>query len=403
MTRPDHGAGRIPGFARPLAEGRTYLQAVDLALDPFAGLAWSLVLAVLLLFGLALAPTVVGLPLLGEVLMIARSAGVLERVRAQALLGVPAGAPPPADSPAGWWPRTTAMLTDSAGWRAVAYVLVLCLSGIPGLAAVLVWAGGFAALFYPAWRWLWPLQAGSLGELTSPADIAAISAAGLVITVAGAWLVRGLARLDGALVRGLLGPSPTDLARRIEVLRAGRATAVNQAAEERRRIERDLHDGVQPRLVSLAIELGRARQRLEAGEAPEAAAGMIAEAHEEAKRAVTELRNLARGVHPAVLTDRGLDAALSALVARSPIAVEVDVCLPERPPTSVETIAYFVIAEALANVAKHSKARRAEVSVRTGTGASSSRSPMMAQAAHIRPRAGAWPGCRNGFRQSMGG
>jgi signal transduction histidine kinase len=112
-----------------------------------------------------------------------------------------------------------------------------------------------------------------------------------------------------------------------------------------------------------------ARQRLAAGESPQAAAGLIAEAHEEAKRAVTELRNVARGVHPAVLTHRGLDAALSALVAHSPISIEVDVALPRRPSAAIETIAYFVIAEALTNIAKHSNATRAAVLVRPHKGA----------------------------------
>ncbi len=142
---------------------------------------------------------------------------------------------------------------------------------------------------------------------------------------------------------------------------------MDHAAEERRRIERDLHDGVQARLVALAIDLGMARQRIEAGENPEAAVGLIGEAHEEAKRAVAELRDLARGVHPAILTDRGLDAALSALAARCPIPVEIEVALPGRLAAAVEAIAYFVIAEALTNITKHSQAGRAKVSVRPAT------------------------------------
>jgi signal transduction histidine kinase len=358
------GRSMVPWFARPLAEGRTYAQAIGLVLDPLVGLVWSLVVAVLLLAGAGLAVTVIGLPLLGEVVMIARSAGALERARARALLGVRVGAPPPADLPSGWWPRTRAMLGGRAGWRAAGYPFILCLSGILSLAAAAVWIMGIAALFYPAWRWLWPLQAGSQGYLTGPGVMAAIAAGGLVVSVAGAWLVRAAARMDAALVAGMLGPSPGDLSRRVAALEASRAKAVEQAAAERRRIERDLHDGVQARLVSLAMELGRARQQLEAGETPPAAAGLVAQAHEEALRAVAELRDLARGIHPAVLTDRGLDAALSALVVRAPIPVEVNVCLPRRPPAAVEAIAYFVIAEALANITKHATASRASVAVR---------------------------------------
>ncbi len=257
------------------------------------------------------------------------------------------------------------MLGDRAGWRALGYAFILCFSGVLGFAAAAIWAAGIAALLYPAWRWLWPVQAGSYGTLTGAGDLAWISAAGLVLAIAGAWVVRAAARMDAGLVRGMLGPSPADLSRRIDGLRESRAAAVNLAAEERRRIERDLHDGVQARLVALAMDLGMARQKLESGQQPKAAAGMVAAAHEEAIRAVNDLRDLARGVHPAVLTDRGLDAALSALIARSPIPVAVDVSLPERPPAAAETIAYYVIAEALTNIVKHSEAARATVAVRS--------------------------------------
>jgi signal transduction histidine kinase len=362
LGRPAEGILRL---VRPLADGRTYTQAIDLMLDPFIGLAWSLVFGVLLLFALALAPTIVGLPVLGGVIMVARAVVGLDRGRARALLGVMVDGPLPPGRPAGWWPRIRAMLGDRAGWRAVGYAFVLPFSGILGFAAAAILAGGIAALFYPVWRWLWPVQAGSYGTITSAAEMAWISAAGLVVTTAGAWVVRAAARMDAGLVRRMLGPSPADLSRRIEALRASRAAAVNLAAAERRRIERDLHDGMQARLVALAMDLGMARQRIESGEQPEAAAGLVAQAHEEAIRAVTDLRDLARGVHPAVLTHRGLDAALSALIARSPVPVQVDVSLPERPPASAETIAYFVIAEALTNIVKHSKATRATVAVRS--------------------------------------
>src|SRR5262249_27039373 len=129
-----------------------------------------------------------------------------------------------------------------------------------------------------------------------------------------------------------------------------------------RRIERDLHDGAQQRLVSLAMELGRAKAKFSSD--PEAAAAIVGQAHEQAKEALAELRNLVRGVHPPGLSDRGLDAALSGLAALSPVPVTVDVDLPNRPPAPVEAIAYFVVAEALTNVAKHARASRAEVTVR---------------------------------------
>jgi signal transduction histidine kinase len=137
---------------------------------------------------------------------------------------------------------------------------------------------------------------------------------------------------------------------------------VDAAETERRRIERDLHDGAQQRLVSLAMELGRAKAKFASD--PEAAEAIVSQAHEQAKEALTELRNLVRGVHPPVLSDRGLDAALSGLAALSPVPVSVSVDVPVRPSASVEAIAYFVVAEALTNIAKHSRATRAEVTVR---------------------------------------
>jgi signal transduction histidine kinase len=164
--------------------------------------------------------------------------------------------------------------------------------------------------------------------------------------------------MDRGLIRGLLGGSPTaELRQRVETLTVSRDASVDIAEAERRRIERDLHDGVQAQLVTLAIDLGMARQKLAAGDdADPAVMALVERAHDDSKRAVSDLRNLVRGIHPAVLTDRGLDAAVSALAARSPIPVEVYISLASRPPATLESAAYFVIAEALTNAAKHSGA-----------------------------------------------
>ncbi|MGH2636379.1 MAG: sensor histidine kinase, partial [Actinomycetota bacterium] len=182
---------------------------------------------------------------------------------------------------------------------------------------------------------------------------------GALVILVTPWVVRGLAVASGSLVRGMLG---ADVTQRMQTLTETRAAAVDLAAEDRRRIERDLHDGVQQRLVALAMDLGRAKGKLETD--PEAAKALVDEAHEEAKRAITEVRDLARGIYPAVLTDLGLDAALSSLAARSTIPVDVDARLSRRPPASVEAAAYFVVSEALTNAAKHSRATRVQVTVR---------------------------------------
>jgi signal transduction histidine kinase len=130
---------------------------------------------------------------------------------------------------------------------------------------------------------------------------------------------------------------------------------------ERRRIERDLHDGAQQRLVSLAMNLGMAKEKMESD--PPAAKELVDASHEEAKLVLKELRELVQGIHPAVLTDRGLDAAISAIAGRSPVPVTVEVDLPARPPEAVESTAYFVVAEALTNIAKHSAATQARVTI----------------------------------------
>jgi signal transduction histidine kinase len=152
-----------------------------------------------------------------------------------------------------------------------------------------------------------------------------------------------------------------ELQRRYEELRASRARIVEAADAARRKLERDLHDGAQQRLVGLALSLRMARDRL--GSDPDQARALLDEASEELARATDELRELARGIHPAVLTDRGLSAALTALAKRSPLTVELDDGVGERLPEPVEAAAYFVVAEALTNAARHAGTDRARVEV----------------------------------------
>ncbi|MET8299258.1 histidine kinase, partial [Streptomyces sp. NPDC005180] len=174
------------------------------------------------------------------------------------------------------------------------------------------------------------------------------------------YVVRAMANADRAMVRGLLSPSD-ELERRIAELESDRGVVVDTAAADLRRIERDLHDGAQARLVALAMGLGLAKEKLL--EDPDAAAAMVDEAHGEVKLALQELRDLARGIHPAVLTDRGLDAALSSVASRCTVPVQVTVDLPARPAEAIEGIAYFTVSELLQNVSKHSGARTAAVDV----------------------------------------
>ncbi len=235
-------------------------------------------------------------------------------------------------------------------WRQLAFHLLSAGTGAAGGLAAACWLAPAAAIGYLA-----------AGHPAAAAGAAACAAAA-VLLLAAPWLARQVARADEALARSLLGPSPSEeLALRLESLAKSRAEIVTATDAERRRIERDLHDGAQQRLVSLAMNLGMARARFT--DVPEPIRRAIADAHEEAMQALSEVREFIRGLHPAVLIDRGLDAALSGLAARAPLPVRLRVDMPESASPSVEAVAYFIVSEALTNVAKHAQASQAEVTV----------------------------------------
>jgi signal transduction histidine kinase len=212
--------------------------------------------------------------------------------------------------------------------------------------------------------WLAPAAVGySLagGEPAGAGAAGAVAVAVALVLVAP-WLSRLVTKVDEVTARALLGPSRSEaLVLRVESLARSRADMVKATDAERRRIERDLHDGTQQRLVSLAMNLGMARARLTA--APPDARQAIADAHDEAMLALSELRDFIRGLHPAVLNDRGLAAALSGLAARAPLPVHLRVEAPQPASASIDAVAYFIVSEALTNVAKHSQASYAEVTV----------------------------------------
>jgi signal transduction histidine kinase len=177
------------------------------------------------------------------------------------------------------------------------------------------------------------------------------------------WTLVGLAALVGLQAVVVTLSVPAQMADRIETLTSSRAGVVDVQGSELRRIERDLHDGAQARLVSLGMSLGMAEQKLT--EDPARAAELLAEARAGAEAALRELRALARGIHPPVLTDRGLQAAVTALADSTPMHVALSVDVPVRPPSAVETAAYFVVAEALANAAKHSRSDWLDIRIAT--------------------------------------
>jgi signal transduction histidine kinase len=239
---------------------------------------------------------------------------------------------------------------SASTWRQIAFHLLSI-----GIGA----AGGVVAAC-----WLAPALAITYLIVGAPtAATGAVSIAGAIILLLTApWLARQVARADETLARALLGPSKSEqLALRLESLAKSRAAIVEATDTERRRIERDLHDGAQQRLVSLAINLGVARARF--SDVPEPVKQVIAEAHEEALLALTEVREFIRGLHPAVLNDRGLNASLSGLAARAPLPVKLKVDVPQPAAPSIEAVAYFIVSEALTNVVKHANATQAEVTV----------------------------------------
>ena len=189
-----------------------------------------------------------------------------------------------------------------------------------------------------------------------------------------------------------------ELQARLVELRESRARIVEAGYAERRRVERDLHDGAQQRLVALALELRLARAKLD--EDPATTAELLEGASHELAAATEELRELARGLHPPVLTDRGLVAALDALAGRSPLPVSVEAEVTDRAPPSAEAAAYFVVSEALTNVVRHAQAEHALVRSTVPTGGSKSRSTTMVAAAPTRPAAPDCAGCRTAWPHS---
>lgn len=323
-------------------------------------LTWGVTLAVLVAVGVALVPLFgFGLLILFGTAWLLRLAFMVERRRARAVYDLPI--PDLSTWPSN--PRDNAMvrsmrpLTNGEYWRSFAHHSLKMLLGLAG-GSVVLWlaatgVAGIAMLGSTAVSFV-PVP----GAYILPSWAPVVGVVLLALSLVSLW---ALALTDRALDAALLSVPAEQLQRKVMALEDAREGAERAAAAERARIERDLHDGAQPRLVNLAMTLGMARAKLDTD--PEAARAMIDEAHSEAKAAVNDLRQLARGIHPAVLTDRGLDAALSALAAQSPIPVQVRVDLPERLPRATESVAYFVVAEALTNVAKHSNATHAQVIV----------------------------------------
>jgi signal transduction histidine kinase len=358
---------RFAAFRSVLAapfDRRTWLATSYAVLGTVVG-AFGALAFLLVLSSLALSFTVVGaLLVLGGTLMFTRRLARAERHRAEVFLGLSI-ADPHHPTAGKWWQRVVARATRPESWLEIAYLALLGPIGLIGCVLVVAaWTGAAVLVLLPLYN---PMLAnGGAHVLTMVVDTVyetvLMGAAGIGLLLAAPWIARAVAGAEGRLATTLLGPSErAALANRVDELWARREQLVAVVEAERRRIERDLHDGAQQRLVALAMNLGMAKEKF--AKDPPAARALLEEAHADAKQAMAELRNLARGIHPAVLSDRGLDAALSSLAGRAPVPVSVEVSVPERPPPAIETTAYFVVAEALTNIAKHAGATRAAVTV----------------------------------------
>jgi len=352
----------------PVFSPRTWLAMVYLVSGvPLAAIFFSVAVTGLSL-GVGLLPlALLGLPVLSLTLQGCRALGAFERARVSLMLGQVIPAPGQKTLPeGGWLRRWMARLTDSSSWRQLAGALVLLPVAAIGYAvAVSVWAIALALIALPAYNFALPRGgAHAFGwVLRGTPTMVAAAVVGVVVLLNAPYVTRSMAAAQVWVDRKLLGPSRRNLAVRVGELERSRSRMVDAADADRRRIERDLHDGAQARLVSLAMELGRAKAHFD--DDPERAKALVTQAHEDAKTALVELRSLVRGVHPPVLSDRGLDAALSGLAAICPVPVTVQVEVTKRPSATVEAVAYFVVAESLTNVAKHSGAVAATVTVRS--------------------------------------
>ena len=309
------------------------------------------------------------LPLGVAVLLVALGAAHLvakiERSRIEALSGEPVADPVPrADAPT-FLRRVVQRLRSGPRWREVAYCFAQLIPATVGFAVtVAVWAGSLTMLALPLLVHAFPDRTAHFWffDLGTASAWLAVPVGLVGVFVVAPWLTRSVATVQALIARKLLGPTAEEeLRARATEAESTRAAAVDAAEAERRRIERDLHDGAQQRLVALAADLGAARERAESD--PRAMVELLARAHEEAKGALREIRDLVRGIHPVILEDRGLDAALSAVVARCAVPVTLDVQLDRRLPSTVESAAYFVVSEALTNVSRHARATRASVAI----------------------------------------
>jgi signal transduction histidine kinase len=374
--RPMTGVLQAPFTRRA---GTEVLYVLATAVVALVGLAYAIPAT---LVGVALSLTRLGGPATAAVLSGARRFGEAHRSLAHDLLKERIPPPPERGRAAGRGLRSWVKnAQDSTGYRAYLHLLVQVPVAAVGLAFVYVtWICGLLLLTYPLQRALGLNESvvrDSEGNIhhslvpglyfdTWPSTLS-VSVTGACLLALAPWAVRTAVRLDLGLLRALLGKQTPNAAERIRALEEARSYAVEDAAATLRRIERDLHDGAQVRLVGLTMQLTALKESLP-DDTSEETRRIVDGAHTTAREAIAELRELVRGIHPPVL-DKGLDVALASLAASSPVPADLETDLPVRPSAAIESIAYFCASELLANVGKHAHARRVTVeATEPGTG-----------------------------------
>lgn len=363
MTLPAPTGSPLARFARRLGADTEYL-LVGL---PLAVLSFAFLLA-LAIAGTVTSAFVFGLPVLALALLTARFFADIERVRLGRLAGVPVARPRyrRPEPGMGWFRRVLLPIRQGQSWLDLLHGLLAFPFALAGfIVAVVWWAVAFGGITWPLYHRVIPDEDENpvvkfvLGEDTDTNRLLFHVGLGVFALLTLPLALRAAAGLRAGLSRSLL----TGLAAmqgRIEELTESRAAAASAEATALRRLERDIHDGPQQRLVRLAMDLSRAQRQLDKD--PSGARQTLTEAVAQTRETLDELRQLSRGIAPPILADRGLGAALAALASRSTIPVELEVGV-ERLPAVVENTVYFVAAEALANVAKHSGATAAQVTV----------------------------------------
>jgi signal transduction histidine kinase len=357
----------IARLNRDLVDPRTYTRIAYLLLAGVLGTIEFVFLVTALCLGIGLAVTLVGIPILIGSVYAWGWLAEIERRTIGALTGNEIATPYRLLPEGGWWDRLRARLADPATWKDLTFLFLQFPFGLLSfIIAATVLSVGLSGLTLPLWYWAVPDGADwtvfqLIGVDTLPEALAA-AALGVLILWVGIPALGSLGRAYGAYAQLLLGSNEDPaLTAQVSDLRDARSRIIEAADAERRRIERDLHDGAQQRLVALSINLRMAEKR--AAEGDPAAAELVRSANKEAGLALRELRDLARGIHPAILTNRGLAAALDDLAGRALVPAELVAVPSQRLPDPVESTAYFVVSECLANIGKHAEATQASVSV----------------------------------------